>query len=255
MTRRGKTTAIPKPNELLGPTFIVHPAEPPICIAYDSTRDRLSFPTVSPPTEGASGSGSSSTAPAPSSVLTSLVPTEVQHVWVITRVAGSETINLRSPSGKFLSCDAHGLVSADREARGPQEEWTAVVLPDIEPPMVAFKSMYDKYLGVDEVAGGNLALRCDTEEVGFSERFFVRVQSQYKKKVHEEERQKRLAAKEDVYGKVDEASHNSKFQLWGAGRRVTSTEDTHELKKARKDGRLNEALLERRAKLKSDRFC
>jgi len=33
------------------------------------------------------------------------------------------------------------------------------------------------------------------------------VQSQYKKKVHEEERQKKLASNEDeVYGQVDEAS-------------------------------------------------
>lgn len=188
------------PNEVLGPTFIVHPAEPPICIAYDSTRDRITFPAVPLPSSSAT---SSSAAP-----LNSLVPTEVQHVWVVTRVAGSETINLRSPSGKFLSCDAHGLVSADREARGPQEEWTPVVLSDVEPPMIAFKNSYDKYLGVDEVAGGNLALRGDADEVGFNERFFVRVQSQYKKKVHEEERQKKLASNDDdeVYGRVDEAS-------------------------------------------------
>lgn len=190
------------PNEVLGPTFIVHPVEPPICIAYDSTRDRISFPAVPLPASSSSSS-SSTTSPA----LTSLIPTEVQHVWVVTRVAGSETINLRSPSGKFLSCDAHGLVNADREARGPQEEWTPVVLPDIQPPMVAFKNMYDKYLGIDEVAGGNLALRGDADEVGFNERFFVRVQNQYKKKVHEEERQKKLASnEEDTYGRIDEAN-------------------------------------------------
>lgn len=188
------------PNEILGPTFVVHPAEPPICVAYDSTRDRITFPTLSVPASEPSSSSSGT-------YLTSLVPTEVQHVWVVTRVAGSETINLRSPSGKFLSCDAHGLVSADREARGPQEEWAPVVLPDMQPPMVAFKNMYDKFLGVDEVAGGNLALRGDADEVGFNERFFIRVQIQYKKKAHEEERQKNLASnEEDTYGRVDEAA-------------------------------------------------
>lgn len=187
------------PNEILGPTFVVHPADAPICIAYDSTRDRITFPAVPLPS-----APSSSATPFP---LTSLVPTEVQHVWVVTRVSGSETINLRSPSGKFLSCDAHGLVSANREARGPQEEWTPVILPDMDPPMIAFKNIYDKYLGLDEVAGGNLALRGDAEEVGFNERFFVRVQSQYKKKVHEEERQKNLASNDDeVYGQIDEAT-------------------------------------------------
>lgn len=209
------------PTEVLGPAFIVHPTEPPICIAYDSTRDRIAFPAVPHPSTSrvlasadpdaepqASSSKSLSTTGLP---LTSLVPTEVQHVWVVTRIAGSETINLRSPSGKFLSCDEHGLVSADREARGPQEEWTPEILSPAEgdssssPGMVAFKNMYDKYLGIDEVAGGNLALRGDADSVGPSERFFVRVQNQYKKKAHEEERQKKLAAKEEEYGRVDEA--------------------------------------------------
>ncbi|KAF8334196.1 FRG1-like family-domain-containing protein [Cantharellus anzutake] len=231
--------------EVLGPTFIVHPTEPPMCIAFDSTRDRVTFPSLS------SASSSSSTSP-----LLALTPTEVSHVWVVTRVAGTDTINLRTPSGKFLSCDVHGLVSADREARGPQEEWTPVILSDTQPPMIAFRSMYEKHLGVDEVAGGNLTLRADAEEIGFNERFFVRVQYEYKKKATEEEKKKRLDTEEDEhYGKFDEATINSKFQLWGAGRRIVSKDDDRELKKARKEGRLNEALLDRRAKLKSDRFC
>jgi len=233
--------------EVLGPTFIVHPANPPVCIAFDSTRDRITFPPLQP----SASSSSSDTSP-----LLSLTPTEVPHVWVVTRVAGTGTINIRTPTGKFLSCDVHGLVSADREARGPQEEWVPVILSDTEPPMVAFKSMYEKYMGVDEVAGGNLALRADADAIGFQETFFVRVQFEYKKKATEEEKKKHLDTETEVhYGKVDEASINSKFQLWGAGRRVISKDDKRELKKARNEGRLNEALLDRRAKLKSDRFC
>lgn len=72
--------------------------------------------------------------------------------------------------------------------------------------MVAFKSMYEKYLSVDEVAGGNLALRADADEIGFTERYFVRVQLEYKKKATEEEKKKRLNTEMDEhYGKVDEA--------------------------------------------------
>lgn len=105
-----------------------------------------------------------------------------------------------------MSCDSHGLVSADREARGPQEEWTPIVLPDTEPPMVAFQNSYEKYLGVDEVAGGHMALRGDAEEVGFNERFFIRVQNEYKKKATEEERKKNLAEDMARNGKIDEAA-------------------------------------------------
>ena len=40
------------------------------------------------------------------------------------------------------------------------------------------------------------------------------------------------------------------YQAWGAGRSVVSQEDKRELKRAKKEGRLAEALLDRRAKLK-----
>jgi protein FRG1 len=39
-------------------------------------------------------------------------------------------------------------------------------------------------------------------------------------------------------------------QAWGAGRSIVSESDRRDLKKARKDGRLAEAMLDRRAALK-----
>ncbi|KAG2367419.1 FRG1-like family-domain-containing protein [Suillus spraguei] len=179
-------------------------------------------------------------------------PTEVAQVWVTTRVAGSATINLRTGTGegKFLSCDKHGIVSAFREARGPEEEWTPVLLPD---GMVAFMSVYENYLSVDEVAGGSLQLRGDSEEVGFRERFWLKIQSKYKKEAHEEKKKREAGSELTV---IDETSANHIHQAWGAGRSVVSKEDKKRfLKRARKEGRLAEALLDRRAKLKSDRFC
>lgn len=180
--------------EIRGPTFITHPSDPsPICITYDSTRGRIVLHSLDKDKqEGAAQ---------PVSIL-ERTPTEVSQVWVITRVAGSPTINLRTGTGegKFLSCDKHGLVSADREARGPQEEWTPVVFPD---GMVAFQNIYEKYLAIDEVAGGTLALRGDSDEVGFAERFWVKIQNKYKREAHEEEKKKE-GAMEEV--SIDESS-------------------------------------------------
>ncbi|KAH7929736.1 hypothetical protein BV22DRAFT_106524 [Leucogyrophana mollusca] len=228
------------PAEIRGPTFIVHPSDPSaISVNFDSTRNRIILHTLSKEV----------TSEGPS--LLERTPTEVAQVWVTTRVAGSPTINLRTGTGegKFMSCDKHGLVSADREARGPEEEWTPVVLPD---GMVAFMNVYEKYLSVDEVAGGTLQLRGDSEDVGFRERFWVKIQSKYKKEAHEEKKKREGVS--DVVS-IDEASTNRLHQAWGAGRSVISKEDRRELKRARKEGRLAEALLDRRAKLKSDRFC
>ncbi|KIL69901.1 hypothetical protein M378DRAFT_184270 [Amanita muscaria Koide BX008] len=230
-------------SEIRGPTFIFHPSDAsPLSINYNATANRLILYALDK-----EKSEDSEDPP-----LLERIPTDVSQVWVVTRVAGSPTINLRTGTGegKFLSCDKHGLVSADKDARGPQEEWTPVLFPD---GMVAFMNVYEKYLSVDEAAGGILQLRGDSEEVGFRERFWVKVQYKYKKEANEEEKKKRNVNVAEP--ELDEAALNRTYQAWGAGRSFVSKEDKTEVKKARKEGRLAEVMLERRAKLKSDRFC
>ncbi|KAF8623589.1 hypothetical protein AX15_006354 [Amanita polypyramis BW_CC] len=226
-------------SEIRGPTFIFHPSDPsPISINYNATANRLVLQVL-----GKEKLEDGDEEPS----LLERTPTDVSQVWVVTRIAGSPTINLRTGTGegKFLSCDTHGLVSTDRDARGPQEEWTPVLLPD---GMVAFMNIYEKYLSMDEAAGGILQLRGDSEEVGFRERFWVKVQYKYKKEANEEEKKKKNVAV--VEPDMDEGNLNRAYQAWGAGRLVVSTEDKKELKRARKEGRLAEAMLDRRAKLK-----
>lgn len=179
--------------EIRGPTFIIHPSDPsPISVNFDSTRNKIVLSSLD--------KDSTSDTDTPS--LLDRIPTEVAQVWVTTRVAGSATINLRTGTGegKFLSCDKHGIVSAFREARGPEEEWTPVILPD---GMVAFMNVYENYLSVDEVAGGSLQLRGDSEEVGFRERFWLKIQSKYKKEAHEEKKKREAGSELTV---IDETS-------------------------------------------------
>jgi len=170
-----------RPNEIRGPAFIMHPSDPsPLSINYNATTSKVVLHSLDKESDQ------------PPSIL-DRTPTDVAQVWVVTRVAGSPTINIRTGTGegKFLSCDKYGVVSADRDARGPQEEWTPVVFPD---GMVAFQNVYEKYLSVDEVAGGTLQLRGDSEEVGFRERFWVKIQSKYKREANEEEKTRREGA-------------------------------------------------------------
>lgn len=179
------------PQQVTGPTFIFHPSDPPLCIAFNQTSSKITLPAISRPEEGSSES----------KPVVSLVPTDVSHVWVSTRVAGSETMNFRTPDGKFLSSDQHGLVSANREARGPQEEWNPIILED---GMVAIQNIYEKYLAVDEVAGGVLSLRADSDKIGFQEKFWIKVQYGHKKKAGEEERKR--AGVQDAPLKIDEGA-------------------------------------------------
>lgn len=48
---------------------------------------------------------------------------------------------------------------------------------------------------------------------------------------------------------------SKKFQSWGAGRLKVTNEDLRDLKLAKKSGTLAEAMLDRREKLKADRYC
>ena len=170
-------------NEIRGPTFLMHPSDPSaLSINFNATAGKVVLHSLDKDLDGDE----------PVKIM-DRTPTDVAQVWVVTRIAGSPTINIRTGTGegKFLSCDKYGLVSADRDARGPQEEWTPVVFPD---GMVAFMNMYEKYLSVDEVAGGALQLRGDSEEVGFRERFWVKIQYKYKKEAHEEEKKRKEGA-------------------------------------------------------------
>lgn len=48
---------------------------------------------------------------------------------------------------------------------------------------------------------------------------------------------------------------SKKYQSWGGGKLLSTKEDKRDLKKARTEGRLAEALLDRREKVKADRYC
>jgi protein FRG1 len=112
-----------------------------------------------------------------------LEPSDVNHVWVCTRLPESETkVTLRSSNGRFLAVDSVGRVSADREARGVQEEWEIVQAPG---GGFALKGAYNKYLGVDEVAGGKLELRGDSESIDAQETWTVRLQGRFLKEQRE----------------------------------------------------------------------
>jgi protein FRG1 len=134
-------------NEIRGPTFIIHPSEPaPVALTFVAARGKIVLAALDKDVKVEDGDAPT---PAPPPGLLERVPTDVAQVWVTTRVAGNETVNLcvaaggrcwalcadgpsrtGSGDGKFMSCDKHGVVTADVDARGPQEEWTPVVLPD-----------------------------------------------------------------------------------------------------------------------------
>ncbi|KAJ3106967.1 hypothetical protein HDU97_005248 [Phlyctochytrium planicorne] len=166
-------------------------------------------------------------------------PASVAEVFVISRLPTvTPKYSIKSPHGKYLSSDKFGIVSCERDAVGPGEEWEVEFVEG----GCLLKSFRDMYLS----AHGTL-VRADEEKVGEGAMFKVKCQAQNKKSI------KRRKVVEDS-GNV-EAEALKKFQSWGGGKRVLSKEDQKELKKAQKKGTVNETLLDRREKLKADKFC
>ncbi|KAF8925744.1 hypothetical protein BGZ52_006541, partial [Haplosporangium bisporale] len=230
-------------SDLGGPIFLTFSSDPPTSLSVDDKSKVIMRPIES------DSSSSSSSAPS----LDQAEPTAVQQVFVVTMIPDSDRMTLKASNGRYLSSDKFGIVSADTEAIGMQEEWTAILKPE-ENGGIALQSHYGKFLSVDEVAaerpGSSLGfqIRADSEVIGFCELFQAKIQAKYRKKA-KKTKEVQIATKDY------ELEQSRKFQTWNHGRVVVSERDIRELDKAKKQGRFSEALLDRREKVKSDRYC
>ncbi|KAF9350550.1 hypothetical protein BGX26_011284 [Mortierella sp. AD094] len=244
--------AVKSLNDLGGPVFLTFSSDPPTCLAIDDKSKVIMRPLEAPEDE----SGSSNTAVVSFDIAE---PTTVNQVFVATVIPDSDRLTLKTYNGRYLSSDKFGVVSADSEAIGMQEEWTAIIKADNEEGGICLQSHYGKFLSVDEVAAvegrgksssvlSGFQIRADSEVIGFCELFQAKIQAKYRKKVKKSNEVK-------IATKDYEFEQSRKFQTWNHGRVIVSQEDVGDLKKAKKEGRFSEALLDRREKVKSDRYC
>jgi len=218
-------------DDLVGPIFILSNATEKLsCICSDSKTSKILLNSVVEMEDSNNVS------------IKDVTPTDVSQVFVIKRVIDSSTFNLKSAFNKYLGCDKFGVVSCESEAVGVQEEWEIIFRED----GIAFKNSYDKFLTVDE-QDGKMVIRADSDTIGFHEKFIVKFQAQNRKK------KKAKVAEKPLYSQ--EIDSVKKYQSWGNGRLVMPSQDLGDLKKAKKSGKMHEAMLDRREKLKSDSYC
>lgn len=123
-------------DDLVGPLFITHPSDPAICLTVNDLELLVPYPI-------------------PNLYDESPAPTITNQVFIGARVVGSSSaFTLKSSLGKYLSSDKFGVVSIDREAVSMIEEWK----PTFTDGGVGFQNAYDKFLMVDEIAGGGKTL-------------------------------------------------------------------------------------------------
>ncbi|CAI2171825.1 18315_t:CDS:2 [Funneliformis geosporum] len=150
-------------DDLIGPLFLIFNSESLFCL-YCSEKDH-----------------SIGLQPLPvGKQLPTCEPEDIPSVFIGSRIIGStDRISLKTFDGKYLASDKFGVITAEREAIGPQEEWTPVIRED----GIALQSSYEKFLSVDEIAGGGYSIRADVETIGFCETWRIKCQARFRKKV------------------------------------------------------------------------
>ncbi|WFD27293.1 hypothetical protein MNAN1_002289 [Malassezia nana] len=193
-------------------------------------------------------------------------PQTVYQVWVATRLPMSDKWTLKSAQGTFLACDRYGEVTATNEARGPQEEWTLERVDTVPEASVrvgprrgfAFQSHYGGYLTLDapkDEQARRRRVRADATSPDDAGLWDLRVQWKYR---HAQRRTKRRrsAAPASRASLLDEAKLSLSRQGWTAGTAAQLTQESRsDLLRAAREGRLAEAMLDRRSKLKSDKYA
>lgn len=213
-------------TDVSGPLLFVLPTDAPSCIACDANgkvfTSQLENLIEDDPTTSE--------------------PHDVRQVWVGNRVAGTENFSFKGHHGRYLSCDKFGILSATREAVGPEESFVVVPVADT-PGGFALQTQRDRFLVVDEEKGSASAdVRGDAEFIEFRSTLRIRMQARFKprSKARKEEKARENISRKELEEMV--------------GRRL-GDEEVKMLKRARREGDFHERLLDVKVKGKHDKYA
>ncbi|KII65685.1 Protein FRG1 [Thelohanellus kitauei] len=150
------------------------------------------------------------------------------------------TYGIKTCFDRYLAADDQGKVCSRSEARGYQESFELVVQNN----KVAFQAHNKCFLTYSLGVLSATAATASTE----NEIFTMRTNRPYKEK-------KKLQDTELSDPTFAEMNAVKKFQSFGNQRVVLTKEPVALLEKARKDGKLCEEMLDRRQRMKTDKYC
>jgi protein FRG1 len=167
---------------------------------------------------------------------------------LLTAVRVSDThVAFKSAHGKYLSVNAHGLVVARSDAISPKEYFEVVIDYDYEGRKLYLKAYNDLYVGVN--SEGDVVAQSELKEEAE-----LRIRSLSKRQAKDFNKQ--LPEEEQVDDLVNvELNYVKKFQKFQDKKIRLNQGDAEELRTAKDTGVLHEKLLDRREKMKADRYC
>lgn len=161
-----------------------------------------------------------------------------------------ENIALKSAYGKYLGVNQHGLVIGRSEAIGPNEYFQVEIDYDYDGRKCYLKASNGKYVGVN--GEGDVVATSDAK----SESVEVQIRSLSKKDDAKSALKRELPAEEQSEDLRNvEYNYVMKYQKFQDKKVKLSKNDVNELNEAKQSGFLHEKLLDRREKMKADRYC
>ncbi|BFF98333.1 protein FRG1 homolog [Drosophila madeirensis] len=151
-------------------------------------------------------------------------------------------VAFKSGYGKYLKIEKDGMVTGRSEAVGSMEQWE----PVFEENRMALLAETGHFMSIDPEDDACVALR---KKVGEHEICKVRSNGARDVVIDEEPKEE----KGDL-GEV-EKNYVKKFQKFQDKKILISKSNIKELEEAKAQGSLHETLLDRRSKMKADRYC
>ncbi|KAF5295320.1 hypothetical protein FQA39_LY13185 [Lamprigera yunnana] len=163
---------------------------------------------------------------------------------ILTAVPINERkIALKSGYGKYLKVEKNGVVTGRSDAIGAMEQWE----PVFENGKMALQASTECFMAVDLEEDTVVAINKTAGEDNI-----LQMRSQTVKTVNP---YKDVPQEEQGNVKQIEINYVKKFQKYQDKRLRINQEDANELEKAKVTGSFHETLLDRRSKMKADRYC